>query len=124
KSEPPAMYAPESRTERQAYAPASRSGPRRSPAHRMSEVQWVGCMLGTTPRRANRGMSAGARICACSTRNGDRGPPAGRGLSGEPLHLVGRYQHQAGVGRIVAIGRVERSPARAERSVEPELDRA
>src|SRR6266581_4069084 len=41
----------------------------------MSEVQCVGCMLGTTPRRAKRGMSAGARIWACSTRSRGRRPP-------------------------------------------------
>ncbi len=42
----------------------------------MSEVQWVGCMLGTTPRRAKRGMSAGVRIWACSTRSRGAGPPS------------------------------------------------
>ncbi len=38
----------------------------------------MGCMLGTTPRRAKRGMSAGVRIWACSIRSRDAGPPAAR----------------------------------------------
>ena len=42
----------------------------------------------------------------------------------KPQHLVGRHQDQAGVRGVVAVGRVQRGAARAERTVEPELDRA
>ena len=49
---------------------------------------------------------------------------AGARLAGEPLHLLGGHQHEPGVGGVVAVGRVQRGAARAERAVEPELDRA
>ena len=46
-------------------------------AHAMSEVQCVACMLGRTPSARKRGMSASARICACSTRRRARRAAAG-----------------------------------------------
>ena len=48
--------------------PARRSSPRRSSAQSMSLVQWTGCMAAITPSSPKRGMSSGARIWACSTR--------------------------------------------------------
>lgn len=45
-------------------------------------------------------------------------------LAGEAQHLLGGHEDQAGVGGVVAVGRVQRGAAGAERPVEPELDRA
>ena len=49
---------------------------------------------------------------------------AARRLAGEALHLLGRHEDQPRVPGIVTVRSVEGSPARAERSVEPELDGA
>ena len=56
-----------------------------------------------------------------ATKDASTGAAAGR-LAGEALHLLGRHEDQPRVPRVVAVRRVEGGPARAEGSVEPELD--
>ena len=50
-------------------------GPMTFSAQRPSSIAWYGCMLAMTPSSAKRGMSGGARCCACSMRKRrSRGP--------------------------------------------------
>ena len=67
-----------------------RSGPRRSSAHGMSDVAWVGWIDAMT-RSANRVKSSDAMTCACSMRGRVR---AGR-RSGARPRLLERVERDA-----------------------------
>src|SRR5260370_20390979 len=66
----------------------------------------------------------GERVRAVADRVDADLEAAGRRLAGEAVELVRRDQQEPAVVRVVAVARVQRGAARAERAVEPELQRA
>ena len=95
-SDPFATTAPDSQSERNAYAPSVLSGQKRS-ARSRSLGACENCTEAATPSCANRGRSSGARHCACSIR-GRR--PSRRPLVARRLERVERVAVRAVADRV------------------------